>query len=186
MATLKKEVQINLLPEKGFGATTAGRVLAWMLTTFRVIAIVIEIIVVIALISRFWLDTKNANLNELVEQKQAVIASYSNVETEFKSAQERLRVFSELTVDEDISSNFLDEITKNIPPDIILSSVHIADKRITINAASPSEKNIQQFIVNLESSDLFKEVVLLEVGTSQENKSLLVFKLSVNSESNEI
>ena len=59
-----KKQQVNLLPEKGFTSTTTGRVLTWILSTFRIIVIVTEIIVMIAFLSRFWLDAQNTDLSE--------------------------------------------------------------------------------------------------------------------------
>ena len=50
-----RKEEINLLPQKGFEATTAGRILAWILSTFRIIVIITELLVMVAFLSRFWL-----------------------------------------------------------------------------------------------------------------------------------
>ena len=90
MAALKqksKKEEINLLPQKGFASTTAGRILAWILSTFRIIVIVTEIIVMVAFLSRFWLDAQNTDLDEEITQKQALIAASLGFEKRFKQTQ---------------------------------------------------------------------------------------------------
>src|SRR3989304_5055627 len=97
MAAHKKEEQINLLPEKGFEQTTTGRILTWILSSFRIIVIVTEIIVMIAFLSRFWLDAQNTDLTEELQQKQAVLSASKAFDAEFKDTQKRLKVFTDLT-----------------------------------------------------------------------------------------
>ena len=89
MAARKKR-QINLLPQEEFAASTLGRVLNWLLTTFRYIVIVTEIVVMTAFLSRFWLDAKSTDLNELIKQKQAVIAASADFEKEFRLTKDNL------------------------------------------------------------------------------------------------
>jgi len=54
----KKEKPINLLPKDSFAETTLGRVITWFLGTFRIMVIAVELVVVAAFLSRFWLDSK--------------------------------------------------------------------------------------------------------------------------------
>lgn len=180
MSARTNKSQINLLPAKGLAATSAGRVLIWALTTFRVIVIVTEIIVMIAFFSRFALDAKNTDLNELLQQKQAVIASSSELEKEFRDVQKRIEIFSSLIAKEGMDTKVLDAIRKHIPNDTILSSISVSGDKINIKGISPSEKSIQQFMVNLESDELFIKTALSELEASGRNQSLLLFSMSVS------
>lgn len=184
MAKKKKPV-INLLPKEEFAFTTAGRVLAWILSTFRIIVIVTEILVMVAFLSRFWLDARNSDLTEIIKQKQAVLAAARNFEDKFKDTQTRLKVFSDYAIDEGVSSNILSKITESMPSDIFLSSVTFSENMVSINGASPGETSIQQFIVNLEAKDLFEDISLDEIRTSQEEELLLLFKISIPTETKE-
>ena len=60
----KKEPEINLLPQEEFEGSVIGRILKWGLSTFRIIVIIVEMVVMAAFLSRFWLDAKNSDLNE--------------------------------------------------------------------------------------------------------------------------
>jgi len=174
----RKKHQINLLPREAFAASTAGRALAWLLSTFRIIVIVTEIIVLLAFLSRFFLDAQNTDLNELIAQKQAVVAAASNFERDFKDAQNRLAIFSEFTSEEALVTATIDTITANLPPEIFLSSLTITEENIRLEGASPTERGVQQFVVNLQASGHFEEVTVSQVESSP-NQSLIIFTISL-------
>ena len=73
MAARKKNKEINLLPQEQFAASTTGRVLAWVLSTFRMIVILTEMIVIIAFLSRFWLDIKSNDLTDEVDNQKKIV-----------------------------------------------------------------------------------------------------------------
>ena len=179
MSAKKTEANINLLDQEGLEATTTGRILAWVLTSFRVIIIFTEIIVVTAFFSRFWLDNQNTELDDQIRQKQEIIATSSNFENEFRNIQTRLRIFTDLTASTSMSSEILSAITSHIPSDTLLTSVRFNAEQTDVDGITPGEKNISQFMTNLESNDVFESVSLNEISTSQENSSLLIFKLSL-------
>lgn len=181
MSARRKE-EINLLPQKGFESTTTGRILAWVLSSFRIIVIVTEIIVMIAFLSRFWLDAQNTDLSEDLKRKQAVLAASLSFEKEFKDNQKRLKVYSDLTSDKLLKVEITSTISKLLPPDIFLTSVSFKEGEIDIKGISPSERSIQQLIVNLYSEEIFIDTQLTEVVSDEEDKNLLKFGLKVLTE----
>jgi Tfp pilus assembly protein PilN len=133
----------------------------------------------LAFLSRFCLDAQNTDLSDEIDQKQAVIASLSDFEKEFKQTQTKLKIFSELTAREGLTNNAVKTISSNLPPDIFLRSLSFSQKTIYVEGTSPSEISIQQLIVNLDSKDLFKSANLVEMGSAPNDPSLLKFKLDV-------
>ncbi len=176
----KKAVQINLLQKEDFSATTAGRVLSWILSTFRIIVIVTEILVMLAFLSRFWLDAQNTDLNEQIKQKQAVLVASLPFEKDFKDTQARLKVFSDFAEEEGIIADSFATISSRLPPDILLSSIAYIEGGVEIQGFAVNEKSIQQFIVNLYDESSIEEVTLGKVAFNLENQ-LLSFTLTVPS-----
>lgn len=174
----KKQAKINLLPQKEFETSTLGRLLRWALSSFRIIVIVTEMFVMGAFLSRFWLDAKNSDLNELLDQKKAVIAASAEVEKEFKDNQKRLTIFSKIT-SQSPSSETIQTIASFLPPEVSLTSVSLGEKLIQISGSSANEMGIAQFIANLESSKKFKEVGLAQVGSDKENQTRIGFSVKV-------
>ncbi len=175
MSAQKRKEEINLLPEKGFESTTTGRILAWILSTFRVIVIVTEIIVMMAFLSRFWLDAQNSDLNDNIDQKKAVLAASQNFEKQFKAAQERLKIFSTLTANQTDINLTLKLIVESLPPDVVLSEILISDRGIEISGNTPNEKSIHQLSVNLNSKDQMSEFTVTEINTDLRNSTVLNF-----------
>lgn len=178
MSARKKE-EINLLPQKGFEMTTVGRVLSWILSSFRIIVIATEIIVMIAFLSRFWLDAQNTDLNEEIEDKKAVLSASLAFEKEFKDIQNRIEIFSNISSQAKVSEQ-LEVITKLLPPDIFLENINFSgqNKNIIVGL-SANEVSVQQFIVNLKSSDIFENVSLGKLSSYKNNSELIEFEIEL-------
>lgn len=173
----KKESQINLLPQKGFFSSTTGRVLSWILSTFRVIVIATEIIVMIAFLSRFWLDAQNTDLDDLIDQRQAAIAATLPFERNFRDIQERLIIYEGFITGNDYSSELMQTLTVNMPQEIILKTISISANSLDVEGVSPFEQPIQQYIVNLQSTGLFSQTDLLESTAVETDAPILEFKI---------
>jgi Tfp pilus assembly protein PilN len=172
--TKKDTQQINLLPEREFAGTVTGRILSWIISTFRVIVIATEILVMTAFLSRFWLDAQNTDLNEEIEQKRAILAASQDFEKQFKDTQQRLRIYSALNTIR-VPSTYISAIAQKLPPDVSLVNVTKTSQEIDIEGQTTNEHSAQQFVVNLNSSGLFEEVSLTELRSNQLTPSIFNF-----------
>lgn len=179
-ARKKQEQEINLLPQKGFQTSTAGRILAWILSTFRIIVIVTEIIVMIAFLSRFWFDAQNTDLNEKIEQKQAVLIASQDFERRFEDLQKRLVVYTKLTSDQDQKLEVVKTVGNSIPSDVILRKIVVEKNSLELTALTSNEKSIQQVIVNLGTSQNLKNVGLSGLKSDPENPTILIFEIKAS------
>lgn len=173
----KKKKTINLLPVEAFQSSIIGRVLKWSLTSFRVMVILCELMVLGAFLSRFWLDARISDLNEEINIAKSQVLAYQDVETEFRALQKRLLVTNELYSQKKLS-NLIETVNRYIPSDVLLNSVTLIEGSIQIKATSFSEQSIVQFIVNLEATDIFDDVSLSQVASSIENESFVTFTLT--------
>lgn len=174
---MPKNKSINLLPQEEFNTSTAGRVLKWATGTFRMIVIATEMVVMGAFLSRFWLDAQNSNLNNTIKIKSAQIAAVSSTEKQFRSIQIKLNVFDQLKKNQK-TSIFLDKITSSVPLNITLNRVNFAENSIDVHGTSMLDTDILQFMANLQN-DLFKDISLGQVGTSDENPLETSFVINI-------
>ncbi len=156
-----------------------GRVLAWLLSSFRVIVIITEVFVMAVFLSRFWLDARSADLNDLIQQRQAVLVASADFEEEFRGVQKKLDIFSELTGVDKLATTHLTSTTTLVPPEIVLSSFSFVGGDIKIEGISPNERGIAQLVANLEASDEFEEVAITQISTDKETQVLLTFSLKL-------
>ena len=174
----KKQV-INLLPREEFEKSPWGRTLRWATTTFRTIVIITELIVIMAFLSRFWLDARNADLNDILRQNEAVILDYSDFENEFSAVQKGIKIFSDLS-EEDKLNSLVTKAVNLLPEDIRLVSFSRIGNSLQVKGASASERSIVHYITNLSSEPVFKEIKVTNAAASAENQAVTVFTLGIN------
>lgn len=170
----KENQQINLIPEREFVGTIVGRILSWIISTFRIIVIATELLVMVAFLSRFWLDAQNTDLTEELEQKKSIVSASLDFERQFKDAQQRLRIYSTITNIRP-PSNYISAISKGIPADILLSDVSLSETDVEIRGIATNEQSAQQFLTNLQALDLFTEVSLTDIKSNQITPDLISF-----------
>lgn len=175
----KKSKSINLLPQEEFETSITGRLLRWAMTTFRFIVIVTELIVMAAFLSRFWLDARNSDLNDLLRVKGAQISVQSDFEKTFKDLQGRLKIVQEL--DKVVMpSEILTKVIAKVPNEVNLQSISNQEDSAQIKGIAGSELSIAQFVSNLKADKSFKEVTLGQLGSSENNNALTLFTIKIN------
>lgn len=182
MTARSKEKYINLLPKDKFSSSTLGRILTWLLSTFRFIVIAVEMVVMLAFLSRFWLDSKNSDLNDEIEQKQAQITASSQIENEFRDIQKRLSIYQGLISTQPSFSNDIKSLTNLIPEDTVLSSISLSEAEDSLSGTSASEKSIAQLIANLQNMDGVKDVSVAQISANKDDPTLIDFNLLLSKE----
>lgn len=179
MSAQKKESSINLLPEQELSGTTRGRLLLWVLSTFRAIVIVTEIIVMIAFVSRFWLDAQNTDLSEEIDAKKKALEATTAFEGEFRKIQNKLLIYGEVTKADIDNGGLLRKLTNYLPPDAVLTKILVNHEggSLEIEGISSNEISVKQYIVNLQSTGDFEEVSLMDIRSDLENVNILVYKI---------
>ncbi len=165
MAKKKNNQDINLLPQEEFDTSTFGRTLRWLLTTFRYIVIGTEMIVMIAFLSRFWLDAKSSELTNRINEQKGVITSYSTFEQKFRSTQNKLQTFAEFSKNSTKVSPVLDEISSKIPSDVTLTEISINTESVQISGQTTNESSLSVFINGLNSSDKLDSTTITSIDS---------------------
>lgn len=182
---IKKE--LSLLPDAENPYSFSAKVLKWSTTVGRWVIVLTELIVIVAFISRFWLDRKNSDLSEVIRQRQAILASTSDFEQEFNSFQKRLTYVRNFYENQPEYDDKVETLVKSTPNDLTYKSISIKqdDKNgdITINATlnAYSENSIFDFINNLKLNPKIDSAIInkIEKKVNENNYFLsvsLVFK----------
>ncbi len=179
MPAQPKKKLVNLVPRSGFEDTTAGRVLKWTLSTFRMLVIFVELVVIAGFITRFWLDVEHSDLNDEIKQKTQLIESYNSLETNFKKAQAKLLLFKAMDDQDNRNSDLIAALTTKIPNGANLSQFKRDVGSMEISIESVSEQAMAQLISNLEASQDFTDMKLIRVQ-SQEGNPYVIYTLQKN------
>lgn len=174
-----KKRKINLLVKEGFENTTFGRVLTWSLSAGRIIVVVTELVVIIAFLSRFWLDRTLTDLNESNGAKRKQIEASKNFETDFRAAQTRLSAYKKLAVKTNASAK-LGEVAASLPADVTLNRVTVSKKELMVVGTALSESGLAGVMKSLSASSSFTNITLTNLVLSTEGQQGLVFTIKGN------
>ncbi len=166
MAAPKKQ-QINLLPQEEFAGSTVGRILKWILSTFRMIVVITEVVVMGAFLSRFYLDARISDLNRQIKDQQTIITSFKDFEGVFRGTQQKIQIATSLIDSQKKVLSEITDITSLTPPDVILFSFSFIGSDASVRALTPSEFSISQYIANLKGSEKFGKIELTQISTAE-------------------
>jgi len=168
----KRNTEINLLPQKEFEESTFGRALKWLVTTFRYIVIATEMVVMTAFLSRFYLDSRSGDLIDAINQKSAIISSYSSFESQYRATQNKLNAFSNFSGDSSKASPIIEEISSKIPSNVTLTEITIDNSKVLITAQTNDNSSVSSFINSLTSSQNLTNISLFSITQKKDTASL--------------
>ena len=176
----KKE--LSLLPDADNPNSLSARVFKWLTTIGRWVIVLTELFVIVAFISRFWLDRKNSDLSEVIRQRQAILASSQDFEAEFNSFQKRLNYIRNFYQNQPDYVQKIEYLVKSTPGDLSYKNISIKqdkkDNKITIVASlvAFNEKSIIDFINNLKLNPNIETFSInnIEKKSNENNFSVLI------------
>lgn len=162
-ALKRKQNSINLLPTDEGDQTLVARIIRWVLGTFRFLVIAVELVVIVGFLSRFYLDSRNSDLTDEINQKKALLESYLPFEKDFKRVQKKLDVFNTFAYSQTPFADYVSQVTRNLTTDLQLSKVTLNAGEITIVVIGKSEQSILSFASRLSKEELLSSVSVTAV-----------------------
>lgn len=169
--------RVNLAIREGFEYSTLGKILAWSLSTGRVIVILTELVVILAFLSRFWLDRQLTDLNEQNTSKKRQIEAAAKFEGEFRQAQKRLAAYQKFISSGPGAADIVREAASLLPAGVTLTRIFLAEQDLTFSGDALSEEGLAGFIHALSSSGHLKDIKLTSVSLATEGGQRLVFSV---------
>lgn len=142
----EKKEEISLLPEE---ESSLDRVSNWLVRTGRWIVVFTLFFVLLAFLSRFWLDQKIANLYAQTTQKIAIIESAQDFEESFRLLQSQIKAIQSLEKERPDQAEKIKKIVALLPENIYLSSISLDSNEVDFTVVSQSESDLNDFFQNL-------------------------------------
>jgi hypothetical protein len=188
---IKKE--LSLLPDSDNPNSFNARLFKWLTTVGRWVIVLTELVVVLAFISRFWLDRKNSDLSEVIRQQQAILKSTQSFENEFQSLQQRLAFIKKFYGNKPEFDQKINILVNSTPQDLIYKNLSInqnTETNKTIASASLlafNEASIITFINNLALNNNIETVNISQIEKkAQENNYSISFSVTFKNSDNQI
>ena len=170
--------QINLLPQKELETTTVGKLLKFVLTYGRYIIVGTQLVVLIAFFSRFKLDREFTDLQDSIEQKQAIIQSLAKFETEVRTIQARLTTLSLLKQNHDFIRQSLLVVKKILPPGSALTRLTLKENTITLAGMSQDESSLAELLNRVYTAEELSSVQVDRIGKRSDSE-VIDFSLTI-------
>jgi Tfp pilus assembly protein PilN len=168
---------INLLPKDSFEESGLGQFLRWSLVTGRAIVVLTEFVVILAFGSRFWFDKTLNDLVEVVDQKQMVVKSFAEIESQMREVlAKETPVVGYLESNLGIESVFNDLI-KATPTDVTFEQMSFSAGNINLKGKAQSESGFAGLLANLNNLEKIESLSIGETKFSQ-REGLVEFQIS--------
>lgn len=174
--------KINLLPQNNFESSTVGKFLQWAISIGRWIVVFTELVVICAFLSRFYFDTKLANLFDDIKQKKAIVASMANFEETFRNTQSKLKEIRTLLTGEIKPSIIITEISNLLPGNVSLTSFSVDKNNLSLVGYSLSKSGLQSFWQNLTKYTKISNLSLNNISSRKEGLPGISFEVSATIE----
>lgn len=180
MAAHNKIVNINLLIKKKSGNSFSEQFFTWILTYGRYIIIITQIIVLFVFFFRFKIDRDHTDLKELVTQKQAILESLSDLETEIRSIQGRLVNIRTISPRQDSLLKVVKFLQQRTPVDIIFTNLLITNEKISFQATSGNLRSFSFMLSQFQLDKKFSEVSLQDINRRNDGRIDFKIEAKVN------
>ncbi len=151
---------INLLPRTEFETSFWGRFIKWAITTGRYMLILVELVVIIAFLSRFKLDKDLADLADGINGKKAVLEAAYTSEQNFRFVQARLNAAGTLLSSQMGARKIMDAVTSYVPPEVSLTQIIVLPKQVTITGKTGVQTGLAIFLSRLTAAPVWHSVDL--------------------------
>ncbi len=153
----RKGLTINLAKKKG--TPSLDVFIRWAITGGRFLVILTETIALGAFLYRFNLDRQIVDLNDLIKQRQQIVAAVSGNEKLFRQIQDTLTQASHLNENVLVMPTQLSEVQKLAAKNnIAITLLNITPTLLHVEFTTGSLDNLKNFINDLEKRKDIKDI----------------------------
>jgi Tfp pilus assembly protein PilN len=155
-----------LLPPSEFEQSFWGKFLKWAVTAGRYVTILTELVVILAFLFRFKLDTEVASLGTKIEGQKNFLESQAAREQEFRVVQKKLGIVKAAVATQIDAVEVIDEIAKIVPIGVRLDQVLVQKGQVILQAVAQTEADVNRFLLAVGAGRVWKAAELQEITTS--------------------
>lgn len=162
--------EVNLLPEDNLEQRPGGKFLKWSLSWGKKIVVLTELVVVLAFLSRFKLDSDVASLSEEIDRRKTIILASQNFENDFRRLQEKVKK-AKATSSIPSLVHVYDTVQLLIPSEVAIDQISITERQVNLEGKG-DDPNLSTMVAAFKSSPNFADVTLDKVTKQGENTEI--------------
>lgn len=162
------KISLDLLRSQSQPKRLVIKVFNWLLSSGRLLIVVVEILVLAAFLARFKLDSDLSTTREAIEQQVPFIESLASDEALIRQTQFQLATVREMRQDSPDYVSISQKIAKQTPSGIILKTLSMTKNRsnadIRIAGTASDNTQLTSFIAGLRADSIFQDLDLVDVS----------------------
>lgn len=163
------KLTVNLLPPSEFEQSFWGKFLKWAVTTGRYIIILVEMVVIIAFLSRFKLDEELRVVNEQIESQVNYLESQQAQLREFYILQKRISL-AEKSLNSRVGvTEMINYVDRKRPLEISIYQQAMTKNEITLSAVTLSEAALGNMLLSMSRDGMWKSLDLTQIVSDAES-----------------
>ena len=163
---------LNLL--RGRNRTFFDRFVDWALTFGRLVVICTEAIALSAFLYRFILDREIVDLNDSIQNKQALVKRLAHNEQIYRNLQEQLAVIKQLQGQAKQSTDIYRETFDQIPSDVLVNTYSMSKEAISLNTTMTSVNSLAALVSNLRENTAIDTISLDNIENKTDTGTLTI------------
>lgn len=171
---------LNLLPENAYlHASSSQIVFRFMITRGKSIIVFTEAVVLLVFLSRFKLDRQVSDLQEALENKNAIVEASQSIETQYRSVQTRTVRAKEIVATQPVYTKQIELLDMLEQSGIGLESSLVKPGSLELSASTQSAVSFGTFIGQVVSQ---KDIsgVILQSSSYNANTKVYTFKMMIS------
>lgn len=161
-------INIDLLKPQGNQEKIYIKLTKWLFSTGRYIIIGVELIVLIAFVSRFKFDADLASNKEAIEQQIPFIESQKTDELLIRQTQLQLTTIKDIRHSSADFVSILEKIAAQTPLNVKITTINLESDNgkinLRINGQSPDSNLLTAFVAALKADRAFSEINLASIS----------------------
>ncbi len=174
------KLNLNLLYPQGIPQKLPVKLLKWVLTFGRYIAIIVEIVVLGTFAARFKLDADLAELKEKINQQVPFIESLATTEVQIRHLQFKISSIKAAYTTSPVWDNILSSISKQTPAGVTITTLTfdntVSPMQIKIIGQAATNNDLGGFLSGLKTEDSLTNINL---GTLTYEKGEISFTITL-------
>lgn len=171
----------NLLQDATVPPDAWDKVYEWVTKVGRVLVMVVELIVVIAFVSRIVIDTQTKELQKQNDAYSKILAASQTNELHYRDYQKRFESYKTLWNNASSYEKIVSDIVKLTPSNIDNLAISIKDQVINFKGKAPISQ-VKNLETSLKSSQYFSRVLVPEISTEAQTSSNVEVEFNIRIE----
>jgi len=163
---------LNLLKSQVEPPTVWSKLYDWIVSTARIIVMIVELVVVVAFVVRLVVDVQSKRYDEEISDQEAIVGQFKDAETRYRKVQDKTKAFEQSWILSAVYTEIFTEINRYVPQNAQELNVQVDKDQIVISGLAPNSA-VGQLETSLKNSEKLQGTEVKQIQSTSNNPNEL-------------